>query len=88
MIIRAANIDTNIDTIDAIFNKTLQILKYTDDLGIIPRDIRSLTLTFDSVTYEADDIGLQMHIFQTKYIFSIRNKRQKQLKYSLILSKI
>ena len=81
MIIRAANIDTT----GTIYNKALQILRYADDLDIITRDIRSLDTAVDNIVGTADDMGLQLNIFKTTYMFSTKNKSQSQLTCSLTL---
>ena len=81
MIIRAANIDTA----GTIYNKALQILGYADDLDIITRDIRSLDTAADNFVGAADDMGLQINISNTKYMFSTKNKSQSQLTCSLTL---
>ena len=69
MIIRAANIYTT----GTIYNKALQILGYADDLDIITRDIRSLDIAVDNIVGAADDMGLQLNISKTKYMFSTKN---------------
>ena len=79
MIIRAANIDT----IDTIYNKALQILVYADDLDIITRDIRSIDTAVDNIVGATEDMGLQLNISKTKYMFSTENKSQSQLTCSL-----
>ena len=75
MIIRVANIHTT----GTIYNKALQILGYADDLDIISRDIRSLDTAVDNIVDAADDMGLQINISKTKYMFSTKNKSQSQL---------
>ena len=75
MIIHAANIDTT----DMIYNKALQILGYADDLDIITKEIRSLDTAVDNIVGAADDMGLQINISKTKYMFSTKNKSQSQL---------
>ena len=75
MIIRVANIDTT----GTIYNKALQILGYADDFDIITRDIRSLDTAVDNIVDAADDVGLQLNISKTKYMFSTKNKSQSQL---------
>ena len=81
MIIRAANIDTQ----GTIYNKALQILGYADDFDIITRDIRSLDTAVDNIVGAADDMGLQINISGTKYMFSTKNKSQSHLTCSLTL---
>ena len=61
MIIRAANIDTT----GTIYNK---------DLDIITRGIRSLDTAIDNIVGAVDDMGLQINISKTKYMFSTKNK--------------
>ena len=68
-----------------IYNKALQILESADDLDIITRDIRSLDTVVDNIEGAADDIGLQLNISKTKYMFSTKNKSQSQLICSLTL---
>ena len=65
---RAANIDISI------YSKALQILGYADDLDIIARDIRSLDTAVYNIVGAADDMGLQLNISKTKYMFSTKNK--------------
>ena len=76
---------TNIDTTGTMYNKALQILGYADDLDIITRDIRPLDAVVDNIVGAADDIGLQLNISKTKYMFSTKNKSQSQLTCSLTL---
>ena len=75
MIIRAANTGTT----STIYNKTLQMLGYADDLDIVTRDIRSLDTAVDNIVGAADDMGLQLNISKTKYMFSTKNKSQSQI---------
>ena len=72
MIIRAANIDTT----GTIYNKALHILGNADDLDIINRDISSLDTAVDNIVGAADDMGLQLNISKTKYMFSTKNNSQ------------
>ena len=59
----------NIDTTGTIYNKGLQILGYI----------------VDNIVGAADDMGLQLNISKTKYMFSTKNKIQSQLTCSLTL---
>ena len=65
--------------------QALQILGYAGDLDIITRDIRSLDTADDNIVDAADDMGLQINISKTKYMFSTKNKSQSQLTCSLTL---
>ena len=56
-----------------------------DDLDIITRDIRSFDTAVDNIVGAADDMGLQINISKTKYMFSTKNKSQSQLTCSLSL---
>ena len=70
MIIRAPNIDTT----GTIYNK-----------AGVTRVIRYLDTALDNIVGAADDIGLQLNISKTKYMFSTKNKSKSQLTCSLTL---
>ena len=52
---------------------------------ITTRDIRSLDTAVDNIVGAEDDMGLQLNISKTKYMFSTKNKSQSQLTCSLSL---
>ena len=50
---------------------------------MIARDMRSLTTAVDSIVGAAVDMGLQMNMSKTNYMFSTRSNIQQHIQHTL-----
>ena len=53
-----------------IFQKSIQLLAYADDIGIIRRTKRDVTAAFSAIERESTKMGLAVNEGKTKYMFS------------------
>lgn len=60
--------DSNINNRGTIFNKSIQLLAFADDIGIIARTPRALEEAFISLEKEALKMGLKINENKTKYM--------------------
>ena len=59
-----------------IFQKSVRLLAYADDIDIIERTNRDVTTAFSAIEWESTKMGLAVNESQTKYMLStIRNER-------------
>ena len=56
-----------IDTSGSIFNNTVQLLVYADDIDIIVRNPETVKDVYTRLRPEAKQIGLTMNAMKTKY---------------------
>ena len=55
---------------DTIFQKSVQLLAYTDDIDIIGCTKRDVTAAFSAIEWESAKMGLTVNENKTKYMFS------------------
>ena len=55
-------------TSSSIITKSVQILRYADDIDIISRNVADLTTSFINIRDAASSIGLEVNVEKTKYI--------------------
>ena len=65
---------TGIDTRGTIFNRSVQLLGFADDIDIIAKDNETVKETYARLKAEAKKIGLAMNTSKTKYMRSRGSK--------------
>lgn len=68
--------NSNVNTRGTIFQKSVQLLAYADDIDIIGRTQRDVNGAFVSVQAEAEKMGLAVNEGKTKYMLSTRKDTQ------------
>ena len=61
--------DAGINTRGTIFNKSIQVLAYADDIDIISRSPAELIVAFDALEKAANKMKLKVNIEKTKHMF-------------------
>jgi Reverse transcriptase (RNA-dependent DNA polymerase) len=70
---------SKVQTTGSIFNKSIQLLGYADDIDIIGRKMRSLTDAFSRLEREANRIGLHVNESKTKLMMIRPSQRNRAL---------
>lgn len=68
--------NSNVNNRGTIFQKSVQLLAYADDIDIIGRTKRAVTGAFASIELEAAKMGLAVNEDKTKYMLSSRKESQ------------
>jgi hypothetical protein len=67
------------ETSGSIFNKSVQLLAYADDIDIVARNMRSLTDAYSRIEKEANKIGLHVNESKTKLMMVSPSQRNRAL---------
>jgi exonuclease III len=70
---------SGIETSGSIFNKSVQVLGYADDLDIVARNLRALTDAFSRLEREAVKFGLRINTGKTKILLVRSSERTRRL---------
>lgn len=71
--------DANLENRGTIYNKSMQIMAYADDVDIVARTLRKSKETFEVFSTSAESMGLEINVDKTKLMASTPGNRAQNI---------